>query len=232
MLIDESNGTSHGRRSKSKILAVISTVVTLGFLISGCFAFYFWRRKRMVNTKEKELLQLQIATGITAASKFNNKSSFLKEGKGYDIKLFSFSSIAAATNNFSEANKLGEGGFGPVYRGKLFDGHEIAVKRLSRNSCQGILEFANEIKLIAKLQHMNLVRLWGCCIQTEEKILIYEYMPNTSLDSFLFDPTKQRTLDWGKRVRIIEGIAQGLLYLHKYSRLRVIHRDLKASNIL
>ncbi|XP_075658273.1 G-type lectin S-receptor-like serine/threonine-protein kinase CES101 isoform X3 [Castanea sativa] len=137
-----------------------------------------------------------------------------------------------ATDNFSAESKLGEGGFGPVYKGALPEGREIAVKRLSRNSGQGLVEFKNELILIAKLQHMNLVKLLGCCFQGEEKMLIYEFMPNKSLDSFLFDPTKSYLLDWKIRVNIIEGIAQGLLYLHKYSRLKVIHRDLKASNIL
>ncbi|KAL0003705.1 hypothetical protein SO802_011266, partial [Lithocarpus litseifolius] len=138
----------------------------------------------------------------------------------------------AATNNFSPETKLGEGGFGPVYKGALPEGREIAVKRLSRNSGQGLVKFKNELILIAKLQHMNLVRLFGCCFQGEEKMLIYEFMPNKSLDSFLFNPTKSYLLDWKMRVNIIEEIAQGLLYLHKYSRLKVIHRDLKASNIL
>nr|DAD36526.1 TPA_asm: hypothetical protein HUJ06_007167 [Nelumbo nucifera] len=160
------------------------------------------------------------------------RKEFKGEGKGSDLQLFSFSNIAAATDNFSPANKLGEGGFGPVYKGNLLEGQEVAVKRLSRNSGQGLEEFKNEVLLISKLQHMNLVKLLGCCIQVEEKILIYEYLPNKSLDSFLFDPTRKKLLDWGRRVRIVEGIAQGLLYLHKYSRLRVIHRDLKASNIL
>ncbi|KAF3957666.1 hypothetical protein CMV_017347 [Castanea mollissima] len=126
----------------------------------------------------------------------------------------------------------GEGGFGPVYKGKLADGREIAIKRLSKSSGQGLLEFKNEVILIAKLQHTNLVRLLGFCIQEEENMLIYEYMPNKSLDIFLFDSTKKCILNWKTRFNIIEGIAQGLVYLHKYSRLRIVHRDLKASNIL
>ncbi|XP_028120463.1 putative G-type lectin S-receptor-like serine/threonine-protein kinase At1g61610 isoform X2 [Camellia sinensis] len=151
---------------------------------------------------------------------------------GPELSLFSFSDVAAATDNFSEENKLGKGGFGPVYKGNLYEGEEIAVKRLSRKSGQGLEEFKNEIILIAKLQHRNLVRLLGCCIEGEERMLIYEYMPNKSLDSFIFDPIKRALLDWRKRFTIVEGIARGLLYLHRDSRLRIIHRDLKASNIL
>ncbi|KAG6723883.1 hypothetical protein I3842_03G229400 [Carya illinoinensis] len=151
--------------------------------------------------------------------------------KDHDLPLLSFDCVATSTNNFSDENKLGEGGFGPVYKGTLL-GNEIAAKRLSRQSGQGLVEFKNEVQLISKLQHRNLVRLLGCCIQREEKILIYEYMANKSLDFFLFDPTKKMLLDWKHRFSIIEGIAQGLLYLHKYSRCRIIHRDLKTSNIL
>ncbi|KAJ0075752.1 hypothetical protein Patl1_33887 [Pistacia atlantica] len=149
-----------------------------------------------------------------------------------ELNIFNFETIAAATNNFSTTNVLGKGGFGAVYKGILPGGKEIAVKRLSRNSNQGIEEFQNEAKLIAKLQHTNLVRLLGCSLQEEERILVYEYMPNKSLDFFIFDSHKKTLLNWKKRFDIIEGIAQGLIYLHKYSRLRVIHRDLKASNIL
>ncbi|XP_024028007.1 G-type lectin S-receptor-like serine/threonine-protein kinase At4g27290 isoform X2 [Morus notabilis] len=149
-----------------------------------------------------------------------------------ELLLFDLSTIATATDNFSMNYKLGEGGFGPVYKGKLEDGEEIAVKRLSMTSRQGIDEFKNEAALIAKLQHRNLVKLLGCCIQGEEKLLVYEYMPNKSLDSFIFDQVRGELLDWPKRFQIICGITRGLLYLHHDSRLRIIHRDLKASNIL
>ncbi|RDX61707.1 Cysteine-rich receptor-like protein kinase 25, partial [Mucuna pruriens] len=145
---------------------------------------------------------------------------------------FDLATVEAATNGFSDENKIGQGGFGVVYKGVLPNGQEIAVKRLSVTSLQGAVEFRNEAALVAKLQHRNLVRLLGFCLEGKEKILIYEYMPNKSLDHFLFDPVKQRELDWSRRYKIIVGIARGILYLHQDSQLRIIHRDLKASNVL
>ncbi|XP_034912722.1 G-type lectin S-receptor-like serine/threonine-protein kinase At4g27290 isoform X2 [Populus alba] len=152
--------------------------------------------------------------------------------KDLELPVFDFATIAIATSNFSGANKIGEGGFGPVYKGKLEDGQEIAVKRLSKTSTQGLDEFKNEVICIAKLQHRNLVKLLGCCIESEETMLVYEYMPNKSLDAFIFDQKQSKLLDWSMRYNIIIGVARGLLYLHQDSRLRIIHRDLKASNIL
>ncbi|KAB2615778.1 hypothetical protein D8674_022366 [Pyrus ussuriensis x Pyrus communis] len=149
-----------------------------------------------------------------------------------ELPLFSLSTLITATDNFSFNTKLGEGGFGSVYKGRLEDGQEMAVKRLSQSSGQGQAEFKNEVILIAKLQHRNLVKLIGCCIEGDEKLLIYEYMPNKSLDFYIFDQTQGRKLDWSQRFHIIRGIARGLLYLHEDSRLRIIHRDLKASNVL
>ncbi|MED6224138.1 hypothetical protein PIB30_080914 [Stylosanthes scabra] len=140
--------------------------------------------------------------------------------------------IQQSTNNFSDSCKLGEGGFGPVYKGSLPDGTEVAIKRLSQASSQGIDEFKNEVIFIAKLQHRNLVRLLGCCVEKNEKLLVYEYMSNSSLAFHLFDEEKRKQLDWKLRLNIINGLAKGLLYLHEDSRLRIIHRDLKASNVL
>ncbi|KAK8918772.1 G-type lectin S-receptor-like serine/threonine-protein kinase [Platanthera zijinensis] len=149
-----------------------------------------------------------------------------------ELPMFDMHMMKTATSHFCIRNKLGEGGFGIVYKGKLGEGQEIAVKRLARTSTQGINEFKNEVNLIAKLQHRNLVRLLGCCIEGDERLIVYEYMPNKSLDAFLFDEGKRSLLDWQTRYRIILGIARGLLYLHEDSRLTIIHRDLKASNIL
>ncbi|KAK1426127.1 hypothetical protein QVD17_14796 [Tagetes erecta] len=145
---------------------------------------------------------------------------------------YNFSAVKAATNDFSEQNKLGQGGFGSVYKGTLEDGQHIAVKRLASNSGQGAQEFKNEVLLLAKLQHRNLVRLLGFSMEGSERLLIYELLPNASLDQFIFDPTRRALLDWDTRNNIIKGIAKGLLYLHEDSRLRIIHRDMKASNVL
>ncbi|KAL5560729.1 hypothetical protein UlMin_036940, partial [Ulmus minor] len=116
--------------------------------------------------------------------------------------------------------------------GVLSNGREIAVKKLSKSSTQGIEELKNEINLTAQLQHVNLVKVLGFCIEGDEQLLVYEYMPNKSLDKYLFDPIRRRVLDWNKRVNIIEGVTQGLLYLQEYSRLTIVHRDLKPGNIL
>ncbi|OVA12778.1 Protein kinase domain [Macleaya cordata] len=177
--------------------------------------------------KEMEISLFNIDNNVYEESSDSNML-----GDNPDLKIFKFEQLAVATNHFGGASKLGEGGFGSVYKGKFTDGQEIAVKRLSKGSGQGLEEFKNEVLVISKLQHRNLVRLFGCCVEGEEKMLIYEYMPNKSLDAFLFDSTKRALLDWNKRFQIIEGISRGILYLHRDSRLRVIHRDLKASNIL
>ncbi|XP_070678945.1 G-type lectin S-receptor-like serine/threonine-protein kinase RKS1 isoform X5 [Malus domestica] len=147
-------------------------------------------------------------------------------------QFFHLRTIIAATNNFSPVQKLGQGGFGTVYKGVLRNNQNIAVKRLSRTSGQGVEEFKNEVALIARFQHRNLVKLLGCCIKGEERMLVLEYLPNKSLDYFLFDHTKKSLLDWQKRFEIINGVARGVLYLHQDSRLRIIHRDLKTSNVL
>ncbi|CAN6691218.1 unnamed protein product [Malus baccata var. baccata] len=200
------------RLKTAMIVAITVAAIISGLLLAG---YYIHRRR----TKLKEVRE-------------TNKNNEAEPKEDLDLPLFDVTTIATATDNFSSNNKLGEGGFGSVYKGTLADGQEIAVKRLSRSSGQGFNEFMNEVILIAKLQHRNLVKLLGCCVQGEENMLIYEYMPHKSLDSFLFDQTGELLLDWPKRFDIICGIARGLLYLHQDSRLRIIHRDLKASNVL
>uniref|UniRef100_A0A0D9WZV8 non-specific serine/threonine protein kinase n=1 Tax=Leersia perrieri TaxID=77586 RepID=A0A0D9WZV8_9ORYZ len=189
------------------ILAAINLVV--------CFCV--WRKKRPV-TKAK-----QTDTNYYAEA---------EDDDSVDSMLMDISTLRAATGDFAESNKLGEGGFGAVYKGVLADGNEIAVKRLSKSSTQGVEELKNELALVAKLKHKNLVSLVGVCLEQQERLLVYEFLPNRSLDLTLFDTEKREKLEWEKRYRIINGIARGLQYLHEDSQLKVVHRDLKASNVL
>ncbi|XBI61464.1 hypothetical protein VPH35_042251 [Triticum aestivum] len=216
-------GKRHGVKPWVIALSVAASVA----LVALCFIVCCLRRLRTKNTKGKGALR-----GKRAHEFQEGDEAWEMEAELSEFAVFDFNQILEATGNFSEENKLGEGGFGPVYKGRFPDGVEIAVKRLDADSGQGFIEFKNEVELIAKLQHRNLVRLMGCCSQGEEKILVYEYLPNKSLDFFIFDEDRKALLDWDKRITIIVGTAEGLLYLHKHSRLRVIHRDLKPSNIL
>ncbi|KAI0495145.1 hypothetical protein KFK09_025294 [Dendrobium nobile] len=217
------------------VIIVFSSVV----LLMGGFALLWKYKSRMEVCNRRQMrrqgsLVDQSGSVGGQSTRFSSVIDLDEQGKGeHNVRLFGFQTIEEATMNFSSSNLLGEGGFGPVYKGILSNGEEIAVKRLSRSSGQGMEEFKNEVILIAKLQHRNLVRLLGYCIKKEDKMLVYEYMPNKSLDALLFVNTSRKLqLDWKTRYTIIEGIARGLVYLHRDSRLRIIHRDLKASNIL
>ncbi|KAH7662222.1 Non-specific serine/threonine protein kinase protein [Dioscorea alata] len=166
------------------VIAVVLPLVVVGILLVAAICLYsLWRKRR----------RAQLGIGETISG---------------ECPLFDLGTLKAATNNFSDENKLGEGGFGLVYKGVLSDGHEIAVKRFSWNSEHGVEELRNEVDLLVKLQHRNLVRLLGCCLEEEEKLLVYEYLPNTSLNKYLFgeDLVRREKLNWGCRYKIIEGI--------------------------
>ncbi|KAK7405006.1 hypothetical protein VNO78_06130 [Psophocarpus tetragonolobus] len=211
----------------------ISIVMAISLFVICLYYVGFALKKRKYIFKGKQSRGMEIKMfDLTGSNRSSGIKDLQDDLKGHGLKAFDYTLVVEATNDFLSENKLGQGGFGPVYKGVLPTGQEVAVKRLSKASGQGIVEFKNEVTLISELQHMNLVQLLGCCIHEEERILVYQYMPNKSLDFYLFDGTRSKLLDWKKRFNIIEGISQGLLYLHKYSRLKIIHRDLKASNIL
>ncbi|KAJ9690093.1 hypothetical protein PVL29_012645 [Vitis rotundifolia] len=205
---DATPGDGKSNRTRNVVIIVTATVVSVILISCICICIFLRMRKpKDKDETEDEILEVESLQ-------------------------FNLGSIRNATDNFSDSNKLGQGGFGAVYKGTLSNGQDIAVKRLSKGSGQGELEFKNEVLLVAKLQHRNLARLLGFCLEGTERLLIYEFVPNASLDHFLFDPIKCSQLYWERRYKIIVGIARGLLYLHEDSRLRIIHRDLKASNIL
>ncbi|GKA87854.1 putative receptor-like protein kinase [Tanacetum coccineum] len=198
-------------KTRTVIIVTVSVTVVVIALISSICIFIRLRKKQQQTPPAENIETETMDIGTVESLQYN------------------FSLVKAATNDFSEDNKLGQGGFGA---GKLEDGQEIAVKRLAKDSGQGDLEFKNEVLLVAKLHHRNLVRRLGFSIEGSERLLIYEFLPNASLDQFIFDPSKRTLLDWEKRYMIIIGIAKGLLYLHEDSRLKIIHRDMKASNVL
>ncbi|KAK2992189.1 hypothetical protein RJ640_005676 [Escallonia rubra] len=176
----------------------------------------FWKRVRAL---------------FTGSASVNSGGSFLDKDSTLKSLQYSSRTIGVATDNFSLTCMLGDDAFGPLYKGILPNGQEIAVKRLSINDEHAELELKNEVVLFAKLQHRNLVRLLGFCMEAAERLLIYEFKPNASFDRFLFDPVKRPYLDWHKRWKVIGGVARGLLYLHEDSQVRIIHRDLKPSNV-
>ncbi|KAI5386376.1 hypothetical protein KIW84_072775 [Lathyrus oleraceus] len=209
---------SKGVLNKKGFAAILVASIVAAVLLLSCVYMYCRRKKKR---KEKMMRQL------------NQDSSGEENGAPHpNLPFFNFKTIMIATRNCGHENKLGQGGFGSVYKGCLVNGQEIAVKRLSKDSGQGKEEFKNEVTLLVKLQHRNLVRLLGCCFEKEERMLVYEYLPNKSLDFFIFDQNQRSSLGWSKRFEIICGIARGVLYLHQDSRLKIIHRDLKASNVL
>ncbi|XP_030929337.1 G-type lectin S-receptor-like serine/threonine-protein kinase SD1-1 isoform X2 [Quercus lobata] len=234
-------------KKKMKVIVIVVVAIAVVFgvlLITYCIC-------KRTNFREKLENNVMIDQNIKGQS------------EDVEVTFFTLATIAIATNNFSSNNKLGEDGFGLVYKvtlqrafikitknqfssystsikklfgylnfqGTLIDGKEIAVKRFSRRSGQGLNEFKNEVIVITKLPHRNLVRLLGYCIEGDERMLIYEYMLNGSLDSFIFDQTRAKVLGWSMHFNFICGIVRGLLYLHEDSRLRIIHRGLKASNV-
>ncbi|XP_074267784.1 cysteine-rich receptor-like protein kinase 19 [Silene latifolia] len=199
---------------KTAVIAGVAACAGVGLLVLSVILWICVCRKK---PKEGRLLR-RVDSDISLGEK--------------DVVQYDFATLRAATGDFSAESKLGEGGFGGVYKGALENGEQLAIKRLSDTSGQGNKEFKAEVRLLAKLQHRNLVRLVGFCSEGDEKLLVYEFLSNSSLERFLFDPEKRAHLNWATRHKNIVGIARGLQYLHEDSRLTIIHRDLKPENIL
>lgn len=212
-----SSQESTGKASSFLFISSVIILVIVLFLL-----VLFWKC-----IKPKMLLQKMVKSTKNGPAIPDYFSSNLRT-----ISYFDYLTLKKATSNFDPKNQLGRGGFGPVYQGKLVDGRKIAVKQLSLGkSQQGESEFLAEVRMITSIQHKNLVRLIGCCSEGDQRLLVYEYMKNGSLDSIIYG-NSETFLNWKTRFQIILGIARGLQYLHEDSNLRIVHRDIKASNIL
>jgi serine/threonine protein kinase len=196
-----------------RVVLVISSVLVLA--VGGIIGVYMWKH-RVIEKKRRGSNDAEKLVKTLHDSSLN----------------FKYSTLEKATRSFDEANKLGHGGFGSVYKGVLPDGREIAVKRLFFNNRHRAADFYNEVNIISSVEHKNLVRLLGCSCSGPESLLVYEFLPNRSLDCFIFNSDRGKTLNWEKRYEIVIGTAEGLVYLHENNTNRIIHRDIKASNIL
>ncbi|XP_042439541.1 probable serine/threonine-protein kinase PBL7 [Zingiber officinale] len=190
----------------------------------GCFPCLHHRRKRESNSRIED----------RDSSVIGSKASSLGEKKSNSAHSFTFRHLAIATQNFKEANLIGEGGFGKVYKGLLDStSQKVAIKQLKRDGLQGNKEFLVEVLMLVVLRHPNLVSLIGYCADGDERLLVYEYMPKGSLADHLFDPLPDKLpLDWNTRIKIAVGVAKGLTYLHEVANPPVIYRDMKAANVL
>ncbi|XP_077244213.1 cysteine-rich receptor-like protein kinase 2 isoform X2 [Tasmannia lanceolata] len=208
------NQTGSHSSGKNKVLWIMLGSFG-GFLVFLLLIGIVIWKKRSILRKSNDLYGLGLSVAISQ-SKLNVRYEELKK----------------ATQNFDSSNKLGQGSNGAVYKGVLSDGREVAIKRLFLNTRQWVDQFFNEVDLVNQVRHKNLVKLLGCSADGPESLLVYEYFFHKSLDQFLFDTNQAKHLDWQKRFDIIQGVAEGLCYLHEESEIRIIHRDIKASNIL
>ncbi|KAL7149135.1 hypothetical protein ABFS83_05G019300 [Erythranthe nasuta] len=201
------------RRGRVIVIVVSAVSAAAALIIGAIIAVHIWKNRIIQNKRKGDAEKLVKTLNDCSLN-------------------FKYSALDKATDSFNEANKLGQGGFGTVYKGVLADGREIAVKRLFFNTKHRAADFFNEVNIISSVEHKNLVRLLGCSCLGPESLLVYEYLPNKSLDRFIFDSSKGKELNWEKRFEIIIGTAEGLVYLHENKKTRIIHRDIKASNIL
>ncbi|CAN1151162.1 Cysteine-rich receptor-like protein kinase 2, partial [Linum perenne] len=234
------NNVARNRSSRVPVSVIVVSVVScvLVLVVGAAIGGYIWKH-RYIEKKRRG------SNDVHKLVKTLNDSSLN----------FKYSTLEKATGSFDEANKLGQGGFGSVYKvtsstskpnisgltgnltksflqGVLADGREIAVKRLFFNNKHRVADFFNEVNMISTVEHKNLVRLLGCSCSGPESLLVYEFLHNRSLDSYIFDVNKGKTMTWDRRYEVIVGTAEGLVYLHENSTIRIIHRDIKASNIL
>ncbi|KAJ3670315.1 hypothetical protein LUZ60_010639 [Juncus effusus] len=220
------SSSSGGSKKHSTLIIIIASAASVAAIAVSIVVFVLcYRHRRQTEPTlpqpDHEVIQVPLP-----------KSDLSLDLETFDIKI-----LRAATNNFRD-NKIGEGCFGPVYKATLQGGAVIAVKRLAKDACKGHRQFVNEVNLLAKLSHRNLVQLLGYCIDDQERILCYEYMPNGSLDNFLDEPPRvrksylQSKFDWKIRSKILEEISCGILYLHDECGEKIVHRDLKPGNIL
>eukprot|EP00252_Welwitschia_mirabilis_P019346 TRINITY_DN4451_c0_g2_i4.p1 TRINITY_DN4451_c0_g2~~TRINITY_DN4451_c0_g2_i4.p1 ORF type:complete len:941 (+),score=210.77 TRINITY_DN4451_c0_g2_i4:231-3053(+) len=238
--------TKHGEKLGSGIIAILALASSVAFILFFTIMWLIFVKRKNRNRTASVVLEPILVPSVTKRSGYGGSilsgsmmssasMSFASSMATYtgSAKTFTLSELEKATDKFNPQNILGEGGFGRVYRGVLADGTRVAVKVLTREDQQGGREFVAEVEMLSRLHHRNLVKLIGICTEEQKRCLVYELIPNGSVEAHLHGHDKETSaLDWDARIKIALGAARGLAYLHEDSSPRVIHRDFKASNIL
>ncbi|CAL5440296.1 unnamed protein product [Camellia sinensis] len=222
----------HQDLNKKILIALIVASSLLGGILVSLLCFWICRLKNLKNSNTKSQQSQDAVKGLPMGQVLGSFNSLRMAGRKGSIALIDYQLLLAATNNFHEDNVLGEGGFGRVYKARFNDNALAAVKRLHGGSQDAEREFEIEIDWLSKIHHENIVSLLGCCIHGEARFLVYELMPNGSLESQLHGPSHGSALTWHLRMKIALDVARGLEFLHERCNPPVIHRDLKSSNIL
>ncbi|XP_024986901.1 proline-rich receptor-like protein kinase PERK8 isoform X2 [Cynara cardunculus var. scolymus] len=246
------NGTSGGSPGGSKTGGVVAIGLVVGFITLGLFVMAVWYKRRKKNRgghpnsgyimpspsassqkSDSQFLKFQQSGHPLGGSPSGSNYIYSPDhgGVGNSRGWFTYEELAEATDGFSGSNLLGEGGFGCVYKGLLADGREVAVKQLKIGGSQGEREFKAEVEIISRVHHRHLVSLVGYCISDHQRLLVYQYVPNDTLHYHLHGEGRP-VMDWATRIRVAAGAARGLAYLHEDCHPRIIHRDIKSSNIL
>ncbi|KEH28847.1 receptor-like kinase [Medicago truncatula] len=215
-----------------KVMAFVAASTGLGAIILCLLSFWIFYIKYSSKSKKKNLQNSDGEKGLRLVPFLSKFSSVRLVGKKGCVPIIDYKQLEKATGNFKESNIIGEGGFGCVYKARLDDNLDVAIKKLNCECQYAEREFENEVDLLSKIQHPNVISLLGCSSNEDSRFIVYELMQNGSLETQLHGPSHGSALTWHMRMKIALDTARGLKYLHEHCYPAVIHRDLKSSNIL
>ncbi|KAL9159309.1 hypothetical protein ABFS82_08G125400 [Erythranthe guttata] len=219
------------RRNRFPVLIALGIGLAVGILVLVAISLWIWRKIQKINDRTTKQRCFKRNGGLLLQQQISSSNS-TKGGVLPELKLFRIEELEKATDKFSEIRILGKGGLGTVYKGMLSDGKIVAVKKANISDDSQVSQFINEVFILSQINHRHIVKLLGCCLETQVPLLVYEYISNGTLSQHIHDEQNTSTVSWENRLRIAAEVAGALAYLHSYASTAIYHRDIKSSNIL